>query len=126
MTDNLIRMLKDHSGENYLERLVVKAGARVLFVRTKEIDWIEAEENYVRIHMASEKHLLRHTLSGLEKKLDPRQFARIGRSLIVNTDRVAEMEHLAKGEYLVVLRNGTKLPLSSAYRANLEASLGRF
>lgn len=126
ITGNLLKMLREHSRDDYLERLVVKSGARVIFVRTAEIDWIEAEENYVRIHSRNDKHLLRHTLSGLEKKLDPRRFARIARSVIVNTDCVAEMEHLSKGEYLVVLKNGTKLPLSSAYRANLEASLGRF
>ncbi len=123
---NLLKVLREHSREEYLQRLVVKSGARIIFLRTAEIDWIEAEENYVRIHSHNEKHLIRHTLSGMEKKLDPRQFARIARSVIVNAERVAEMEHLSKGEYLVVLKDGTKLPLSSAYRDNLEACLGSF
>lgn len=126
MAGNLLKMLREHSQDDYLKRIVVKSGARVIFLRTTEVDWIEAEENYVRIHSRNEKHLLRHTLSGLERKLDPRRFARIARSVIVNTDCVAEMEQVSKGEYVVVLKNGTKLPLSIVYRANLDASLGRF
>lgn len=126
VAENLRKVLTEHSREEYLERLVVKSGPRIVFLRIAEIDWIEAEENYVRIHSRSEKHLIRHTLSGMEKKLDPRRFARIARSTIVNAERVAEMEHLSKGEYLVVLKDGTRLPLSSMYRDRLEACLGAF
>src|SRR5262249_33746961 len=70
------------------ERLMVKSGGRIYFVRIEEIDWIEAAGNYVHLHVGKDDHLLRESLSGLEKKLDPGEFVRIHRSAIVNLERI--------------------------------------
>jgi two-component system, LytTR family, response regulator len=108
-----------------LDRLVVKSGGRVFFLRTEDIDWIEAAGNYVRLHLAEESHLFRETMNRMEARLDSRKFARIHRSRIVNTERIKELQPWFNGEYVVVLRNGTRLPLSRGYRDKLQEQLGK-
>lgn len=108
-----------------LDRLVVKSGGRVFFLRTGEIDWIEAAGNYVRLHLGSESHLFRETMTRMEARLDTRQFVRVHRSHIVNTERIKELQPWFNGESVVVLRNGTKLPLSRGYRDRLQDQIGR-
>jgi two-component system, LytTR family, response regulator len=108
-----------------LDRLVVKSGGRVFFLRTEDIDWIEAAGNYVRLHLADESHLFRETMNRMETRLDSRKFARIHRSRIVNTERIKELQPWFNGEYVVVLRNGTRLPLSRGYRDKLQEQLGK-
>ena len=108
-----------------LDRLVVKSGGRVFFLRTDEIDWIEAAGNYVRLHLGEESHLFRETMNRMEQRLDARRFSRIHRSRIVNTERIKELQPWFNGEYLVVLRNGTKLTLSRGYREKLQEQLGK-
>lgn len=109
----------------YLERLVIKANGRVLFLRTDEIDWIEAEGNYVCLHVKKESYLLRETISGLETQLDPKHFARIHRSQIVNLDRIKELHPWSHGDYHVILKDGTELTLSRSYREHFQALLGQ-
>jgi two-component system LytT family response regulator len=87
------------------------------------VDWIEAAGNYVKIHVGGQSHLVRDTLARLEAVLDPSLFARIHRSVIVNLDRVRQMEPWFSGEYLVLLHDGTQLKLSRWYR---ERVLERF
>jgi two-component system LytT family response regulator len=108
-----------------LERLVVKSGGRVFFLRTEEIDWIEAAGNYVRLHLGSDVHLFRETMNRMEVRLDSRQFVRIHRSRIVNTDRVKELQPWFNGEHVVILQNGTRLTLSRGYRDKLQEQLKR-
>jgi two-component system LytT family response regulator len=108
-----------------LERLVVKSGGRVFFLRTDEIDWIEAAGNYVRLHLGEESHLFRETMNGMEGRLDSRRFVRIHRSRIVNTERIKELQPWFNGEYVVILRNGTRLTLSRGYREKLQEQLGK-
>lgn len=108
-----------------LDRLVVKSGGRVFFLRTDEIDWIEAAGNYVRLHLGEESHLFRETMNGMEGRLDGRRFVRIHRSKIVNTERIKEMQPWFNGEYVVILRNGTRLTLSRGYREKLQEQLGK-
>jgi two-component system, LytTR family, response regulator len=108
-----------------LERLVVKSGGRVFFLRTDDIDWIEAAGNYVRLHLGGESHLFRETMNHMEQRLDVRRFSRIHRSRIVNTERIKELQPWFNGEYIVVLRNGTKLTLSRGYRERLQEQLGK-
>jgi two-component system LytT family response regulator len=105
-------------------RLLLRAQGRLYFLRADEIDWVEAAGNYLRLHAGGKAHLLRATLAGLEARLDPARFVRIHRSALVNLDRVAEMQPLFHGDYEVLLRDGTRLTLSRAYRANLAARLG--
>ncbi len=106
-----------------LDRLVVKSGGRVFFLRTDEIDWIEAAGNYVRLHLGEESHLFRETMNGMESRLDTRHFVRIHRSRIVNTERIKELQPWFNGEYVVILRNGTRLTLSRGYREKLQEQL---
>ena len=108
-----------------VERLVVKSGGRVFFLRTDEIDWIEAAGNYVRLHLGTESHLFRETMNRMESRLDGRRFARIHRSRIVNTERIKEMQPWFNGDSVVILRDGTRLTLSRGYREKLQDRLGR-
>ena len=108
----------------YLTRLMVKTAGRVIFIRTEEIDWIEAYDNYLRLHVAGRAHLLRQTMNELEASLNPAQFARIHRSTIVNLDRIKELHSHFNGEHLVVLHDGTELKLSRSRKEWLEQWLG--
>ncbi|HEV2715711.1 MAG TPA: LytTR family DNA-binding domain-containing protein [Terriglobales bacterium] len=113
------------AGKRYLERLVIKAGGRIYFLRTDEIDWIEAQGNYVSIHSGKKSHLLRETISNLGAQLDPREFVRIHRSSIVRVDRIHELQPWFHGEYRVILNTGTQLALSRNYRDNLQQAIGK-
>jgi two-component system LytT family response regulator len=106
------------------DRLVVRSQERLFFVRTAEIDWIEAAGNYAKLHVGGRTHLIRETMSRLEEGLDPGRFARIHRSTIVNLDRVKELRPWFAGDYLVALHDGTELKLSRGYRAKLEEQMG--
>lgn len=112
-------------GPPKVERLVVKSGGRVFFLRTDDIDWIEAAGNYVRLHLGTESHLFRETMNRMESRLDPRHFARIHRSRIVNTERIKEMQPWFNGDYIVILRNGTRLTLSRGYRDRVQRRLSK-
>jgi two-component system LytT family response regulator len=121
----LLALVQDLKPTNRLERFVIKSGGRVFFVRADEIDWIEAAGNYVKLHVAGEAHLFRETMSALESRLDPDTFFRIHRSHIVNIERVKELQPWFNGEYVVFLRNGTRLTLSRGYREKLQERIGR-
>jgi two-component system, LytTR family, response regulator len=112
------------SGRKYLERLVVKSGGRVFFLKAEEIDWIDAADNYVHLHAGGGSHLLRETMNGLEAKLDPAKFLRIHRSTIVNIEKIKELRPSFHGEYIVILKNGAELTLSRSYRDRLQELLG--
>jgi two-component system LytT family response regulator len=108
-----------------VDRFVVKSGGRVFFVRNDEIDWIEAAGNYVKLHVGSDSHLFRETMNAVEARLDPDQFFRIHRSHIVNIERIRELQPWFNGEYVVFLKNGTRLTLSRGYRERLQERVGR-
>src|SRR5205085_376669 len=110
---------------NYLERLVIKSGGRIFFLETDEIDWIEAEGNYVSVHTGKKSHLIRETISNLESKLDPKKFLRIHRSSIINLNRIQELQPWFHGEYHILLQDGTQLTLSRNYRERLQEALGK-
>jgi two-component system LytT family response regulator len=117
----LIQELKVPHG--YVERVVVKSSGRIFFLKTDEIDWIEAAGNYIRVFAGTESHLLRETMNSFEQKLDPNRFIRIHRSTIVRIDRIAELQPLFHGDYLVVLQGGKRLTLSRGYRERLSGIL---
>lgn len=100
----------------WLDRVLVKQGDRHLLVRLAAVQWIEAEDNYVRLHVEGTSHLLRQTMSGLLERLDPRLFRRIHRSAIVNLDFIREFQPWTSGDQLVIMRDGTRLTLSRTYR----------
>ena len=122
----LLALVKDlRKDQPRTDRLVVKSGGRLFFLRMDEIDWIEAAGNYVRLHVGTTSHLLRETMNAIEGRLDPEKFFRIHRSRIVNMERIQELQPWLNGEYAVLLRTGTRLTLSRGYREKLQDRLGR-
>lgn len=113
------------SGKKYAGRLLVKSGGRVAFIRVEEIDWIEAQGNYLRLHEGMDSHLIRQTMNEMEAVLDPSKFLRIHRSTIVNGERIKELHPLLHGDYEIVLFNGNRLTLSRNYRYKIPAYLGK-
>ena len=118
-----LRTLLGTPAPSLRERIVIRNGGRLTLLDTAAIDWIEAADNYVCLHCGSARHLIRETMNALEARLDRRAFVRIHRSFIVNLDRIAEMRPWFRGDYLVFLRDGTKLRLSRSYRASLKGLL---
>ena len=109
------------AGPNYLARVMVKAGGRVFFLKTRDIAWIEGAANYVKLHTGTEQYLLRETLDRMSTQLDPNTFVRAHRSHIINVDHVHVMHPWSHGDYLVELKDGTELKLSRRYRDRLPA-----
>lgn len=103
------------SRSSYLNRITLKTGDKLHFVDVAEIDWIEADDYYAKLHVGKQTHLIRESLSQLEKQLDPARFVRIHRSTIVNIARVKELKTHFRGEYFVILLNGAKLKSSRTY-----------
>src|SRR5439155_3968853 len=111
-------------GANHPDRLAIKSGGKLLFLKVGEIDWIEAADNYVNLHLGNESHLHRETLAALEARFPADKFMRISRSTMVNIERIKELQPMFHGEYTVILRNGTRLTLSRGYREKLNQLLG--
>jgi len=107
-----------------LDRMMVKSAGEVGFVKTSDIDWIEAADYYACLHIGSKSRLVRRSLAELEEDLDPAEFCRVHRSGIVNLQRVRGLKLNQEGEYEVVLEDGTRVRLSRRYRKHLEARLG--
>jgi len=99
---------------------MVKDGGRIHFIRVSDIDWIESADNYVRIHVGKEVHLMRNALKHFGACLDAGRFARIHRCTIVNLDRVREIQPGVGRDHIVILEDGTRLKLSPRYRRHLE------
>ena len=114
------------AGRSALDRFVIKSGGRVFFVRADEIDWIEAAGNYVKLHVGHESHLIRETMNAVEAQARPddRSSASTARH-IVNIEQVRELQPWFNGEYVVFLKNGTRLTLSRGYREKLQDRIGR-
>ncbi len=110
-------------GQLASERFVIKSGGRIFFVKSEEIDWVEAVGDYVRLHVGPQSHLIRDTMTSMEAKLD-QDFIRIHRSVIVNTERIEELHPGFNGEYTVILRGGTELRSSRGYRERLRDFYG--
>jgi two-component system LytT family response regulator len=112
--------------EPHLDRFMVRERGRIFFLRSSELDWVEAAGNYLRLHAGGRSHLIRETMQSLEEKLDGDRFLRIHRSTIVNLDRVAELRPASGGDYRVLLRDGTELKLSRTYRSRLDDELSTY
>jgi two-component system LytT family response regulator len=124
LLNDLDKGSKGSSSARGLERMVIKSGGRTFFLSTSEIDWIETEGNYVRLHVGSESYRLRETLATLEEKLNSQRFARIHRRYLVNLDRMQELQPWFHGDFVVILKDGTELRLSRRYKSRLEEKLG--
>ena len=104
------------------DRFVVRSSGRVVFLDAADVDWIEAAENYVQLHCGQASHLLHVPMNTLEKSLDPDIFLRVHRSTIVNTGHIKELQPgLHAAEYVILLRDGTRLRSGRTYRDKLSA-----
>jgi len=120
---DLLSMLRSEVRRD--ERFLIRSGHRMYFVAANDVEWADAAGNYVRLHANGRAHLYRDTMKALELRLDSRRFVRIHRSAIVNIDRVAQIEPYVHGEYVVTMRDGTRLTSSRAHSAGLRALLER-
>jgi two-component system LytT family response regulator len=109
----------------FLRRLPARAGSRIVLVDAGEIDWLQAADNYVLVHAGGREYLMRETLTRLEGELDPHEFVRIHRSVLVRFDRIGDLVPTVHGDYRVTLKNGAQLTLSRTYRERVERALKR-
>lgn len=131
LSQSLLALLREQASaadgsinrKGFLNRFMIKSGGRVSFVKADEVDWIAADDYYIKLHVGAKTHLLRLSMNELEEKLDPKRFLRIHRSTIINFDRVKELHQNPNGEYAVVLKDGTELKLSRNRRERLEELL---
>jgi len=124
MDSKLKKLLEEFRPRDYLTRVIVKSRGRVLFLNVEDVDWIETSANYVELHSGRNSYLLRETLQSLETRLNPRQFARLHRTIIVNIDRIRELQPWSHGDFIVILKDETKLRMSRRYRENLSSVWG--
>lgn len=108
----------------YLDRVMVRTAKGSIFLRADEIDWIEADDYYARLHVSGRSYLIRETMRHLEERLDPRRFIRVHRSAIVNIDRVQALQPYFRGAHVLTLSDGTQVTMSRSRRANLEKVVG--
>ncbi len=121
VNSRLVELLERmENGKPDARRIAIRAGGHVVLIKTPSIDWVEAADNYVCLHCGGETHVVRETLNAFEKRLDANRFLRIHRSTIVNLDRIKEMRPWFRGDYQVVLHDGTQLTLSRSYRDRLK------
>lgn len=106
-----------------IDRVVIKSGKRIYFLKTEEIDWVEGAGDYLTLHSGSQTHLIRETMANFHATLDPQKFLRIHRSTIVNIERIADIRPLFKGEYDITLTSGIRLKASRGYRHELQPLL---
>ena len=116
LLDNLPR--RNASAE---ERLVFKSGGRVVFLEQDEIEWVEAASNYVHIHCGTISHSIRNTIRDVEERLNSAKFIRVHRSIIVNINKIKELQPCNSGEHVVVMRSGKELSCSRSYRPAISA-----
>ena len=115
-----VRAVEIPAGTRKNERIAVRADGRIVFLRSEEIRWVEAADNYVLLHLASGRLMVRETLAAVEARLGPGSFARVNRSALVQLDQIKELQPTLSGDYTVLLRDGTKLPLSRSFRGRLD------
>ena len=118
------RIALGKDGPRKIERLAIKSAGEILFLKISEIDWIEAADYYVCLHVAAKSHLLRQSMNEVEQELCAGAFCRIHRSAIVNLERVRRLDVNQEGGTDVVLGNGTRLRLSRRYKKQLQGRLG--
>jgi two-component system, LytTR family, response regulator len=118
-----LHTLSTTAPQNHVSRFPVRANGEIYFVRVDDVDWIDAEGNYVALHAAGRRHLVRDTIKSLESRLDPAKFVRVHRSAIINVDRLRKLQPYFHGEYVITLQDGTTLTSSRTYSDRLRALL---
>jgi two-component system LytT family response regulator len=123
MTGDLARLLDrlSQSAAPQSGRLSIKREGSVTFLRVDEVDWIEADGDYVRIHVGKATHIIRETITEVLAKLPQARFVRVHRSIVVNTERIREVQPWFKGDYVLILNDGTKLRSGRTYRTVVQA-----
>jgi two-component system LytT family response regulator len=110
--------------ERFLTRILVRSAGRTRFVTVADIDWIEAADYYSKLHVGGQVHLVRETMTVLEQKLDATRFVRVHRSAIVNIERCVEIQPEFQGRFVLIMRDGSRVPMSRGRRAQVEQALG--
>jgi two-component system LytT family response regulator len=105
------------------DRFVVKRNERTQFVRAEEVDWIESDGNYIKLHVGSASHVVRSTISACEEQMDPRRFVRVHRRYLVNMDRIKEIQPWFGGDSVIMMQNGQQLRLSRNYREHFQSRM---
>ena len=124
-----VRLVREQQSEADAERaradarFVVRNGSKIYFVRAADVDWIEGDGNYARLHTRGRSHLVRETLKSVESRLDQHRFVRVHRSAIVNVDSIGVVEPHGHGEYAITLKDGARLTSSRTHSAKLRAML---
>lgn len=116
----LERLSAEHT---YPKRFLVRANKGLYFVQAADIEWVDAQGNYMRLHAGSKAHMVRATMKTFERQLDPERFVRVHRSAIVAIDRIARIEPRDHGEYLITMYDGARLTSSRAHSEALRALL---
>lgn len=130
LTSRLLDLLAERAGpkpdvKQVDDRMVIRAGGRVVFLDLEDVDWIEAAANYVKVNAGKESYLLREGIGRISEKLDPERFVRIHRSIIVNVRKIKELQPCDSGEYIAVLKNGKELSCSRGFRPQLQRLIER-
>jgi two-component system LytT family response regulator len=107
------------------ERFLVRGAKHLYFVRAADVEWIDAAANYVRLHVGGRVHFLRDTMKGVEGRLSPDRFIRVHRSIIVNAEFIQRLEPADHGEYLITMKDGSRVQTSRSYNEQVRAFLGR-
>ncbi|RPI01714.1 MAG: LytTR family transcriptional regulator [Ignavibacteriae bacterium] len=121
MLEDLIARPINSPRQTVLTKILVKENKRLIIIRIEDVDWIEAWGDYLRLHCRDKSFIVHKKIGDVELRLDAQQFLRIGRSAIVNVDRIKELEPLNHGDYLITLSDSTQLNLSRNYRDRLIA-----
>jgi two-component system LytT family response regulator len=121
----LFALLDNRYPSDYIRRIAVASGGRIVFVAVEEIDWIGAEDNYARLHVGRNVYEVRETLQALMEKLDPGEFLRVHRSTIVNVRRIREVQPWFQGSHIIVLRSGETLRMSRYQKVAVDRLLGK-
>jgi two-component system LytT family response regulator len=119
----ILSFSKNKTGEKYLTKFVIKSSGKISFINIDEINYIEAEGNYLTLYTANGKHLYRDTISNISEKLNPDLFVRIHRSYIVKIENIKELQSHFNGEYFITLKDNTKLKSGRSYKTEVEKLL---
>jgi two-component system LytT family response regulator len=116
LDERINRLIEEmRTGTGFSQRLLINSGDRAFFLQVERIDRVEAAKNYVRIHAGADAYLLRGTIDGLQRRLDPTRFLRVNRSQLVNIDSIKELQPWFHGEYRIILKDGTELMWTRRY-----------
>ncbi|HAS42630.1 MAG TPA: DNA-binding response regulator [Microscillaceae bacterium] len=120
----LLTYLKESlPNKNYLEKVVVKDGGKIFFVKTKDIEWVESAGNYLKLHVGKTIHMVRETMNAFEQKLNPQEFVRVHRSSLVNIEAINNLESWGNTEFIITLNSGHKIQSGRSYHSSIRQKL---